>query len=81
MTITAGGAGIAIAVETPCALRQIVTTRRSKREAGELLIEVLRSIEHGTVARAPMDMAQGSYYSWPDREAVRRFRAAGRRLW
>jgi methionyl-tRNA formyltransferase len=55
--------------------------RRSKRIAAELLIEVLRSIEHGTVAREPVDTATGSYYSWPDREAVRRFRAAGRRVW
>lgn len=55
--------------------------RRSKRIAAELLIEVLRSIERGTVTREPVDTATGSYYSWPDREAVRRFRAAGRRVW
>jgi len=55
--------------------------RRSKRVAAELLIDVLPSIEHGTVAREPVDTSKGSYYSWPDKEAVRRFRAAGRSLW
>jgi hypothetical protein len=33
------------------------------------------------VKRRPMDLAQGSYYPWPDAQAVQRFRAAGRRLW
>ena len=55
--------------------------RRSKRVAAELLIDVLRSVERGTVTREPVDIAAGSYYSWPDREAVRRFRAAGRSVW
>ena len=55
--------------------------RRSKAVAAEALIEVLRSIERGSLATVPMDMTQGSYYSWPDPEAVRRFRAAGHRLW
>jgi hypothetical protein len=26
-------------------------------------------------------MTNGSYYSWPDVEAVRRFRATGHKLW
>jgi methionyl-tRNA formyltransferase len=55
--------------------------RRSKRVAAELLIDVLPSIERGTAARDPVDTTKGSYYSWPDKEAVGRFRAAGRRLW
>ena len=54
---------------------------RSKAVAAELLIEALGEIEAGTGQRTPLDMAAGSYYSWPDREAVQRFRAAGRRLW
>ena len=29
----------------------------------------------------PVDLTKGSYYSWPDRDAVGRFRARGRRLW
>jgi methionyl-tRNA formyltransferase len=55
--------------------------RRSKAAAAEVLIDVLRSIEIGTLAPAPMDMTKGSYYSWPDVEAVRRFRATGHKLW
>ncbi len=54
--------------------------RRSKLLAADLLLEVLDAIENGTVERRPLDLTQGSYYSWPDRDAVRRFRAAGRRL-
>jgi methionyl-tRNA formyltransferase len=55
--------------------------RRSKRIAAELLIDVLRRLEEGTLSRTPLDLSQGSYYSWPDHESVLRFRAAGRRLW
>lgn len=54
---------------------------RSKSVAAELLLDVLREIEQGSVARTPLDLRAGSYYSWPDREAVGRFQAAGRRLW
>jgi methionyl-tRNA formyltransferase len=55
--------------------------RRSKQIAAELLLEVLEEIESGEVPRTPLDLAQGSYYSWPDRRAVRAFRAAGRSVW
>lgn len=55
--------------------------RRSKAIAADLLIEVLQKLERGELTRAPLDLSKGSYYSWPDKEAVRRFRAAGRRLW
>jgi methionyl-tRNA formyltransferase len=55
--------------------------RRSKAEAAELLLDVLRDVEDGTVVRTPLDLAAGSYYSWPDRAAVRRFHAAGHSLW
>jgi methionyl-tRNA formyltransferase len=55
--------------------------RRSKAVAAELLVRVLRDVEAGTVTRTPLDLSQGSYYSWPDRPAVARFRAAGRSLW
>ncbi|MFY9581061.1 MAG: formyltransferase family protein [Gaiellaceae bacterium] len=55
--------------------------RRSKAIAGELLLEVLGEIEAGEVERTPMDLAAGSYYSWPDRQAARRFYSTGRRLW
>jgi methionyl-tRNA formyltransferase len=55
--------------------------QRSKGVAAELLLEVLDRVDEGTVTREPLDLAQGSYYSWPEPGAVRRFRAAGRRVW
>ena len=55
--------------------------RRSKAVAAELVLEVLDRIEAGTIARQPLDPDGGSYYSWPDRGAVRRFHAAGHRVW
>jgi methionyl-tRNA formyltransferase len=54
--------------------------RRSKALAAELLIEVLGELEGGDIERRPLDLTKGSYYSWPDRAAVRRFYGAGRRL-
>jgi methionyl-tRNA formyltransferase len=55
--------------------------RRSKAIAADLVVRVLEAFERGTVARTPIDAKAGSYYSWPDRAAVRRFRARGRRVW
>jgi methionyl-tRNA formyltransferase len=55
--------------------------RRSKAEAAELLLEVLDALETGRVERRPLDLTTGSYYSWPDRAAVRRLRAAGHPVW
>jgi len=55
--------------------------RRSKAIAADLLVDVLDDVERGAATRTPLDLSLGSYYSWPDKEAVRRFRAAGRRLW
>lgn len=55
--------------------------RRSKTVAAELLLDVLEEVEKSTVSRTPLDLSSGSYYSWPDRRAVQRFQAAGRRLW
>jgi methionyl-tRNA formyltransferase len=55
--------------------------RRSKAIAADLLIEVLGKLERGELPREALDLSKGSYYSWPDTDAVRRFRAAGRRLW
>ena len=55
--------------------------RRSKAVAAELLLEVLSRIEDGQVTREALNLAEGSYYSWPDAPAVKRFRAAGRRVW
>ena len=55
--------------------------RRSKAIAADLLLEVLAAFESRSMSPTPLDASRGSYYSWPNREAVARFRAAGRRLW
>ena len=55
--------------------------RRSKAAAAELVVDVLGQIEDGTVSREPLDLTAGSYYSWPDRTAVRQFHEVGRSLW
>ena len=55
--------------------------RRSKAIAAELLLQVLREIDEGVVRRTPLNADAGSYYSWPNPEAVQRFRRAGRKLW
>jgi methionyl-tRNA formyltransferase len=54
---------------------------RSKAVAADLLLKVLDDIDSKAVSRTPLDLSQGSYYSWPDRQAVRRFQATGHRLW
>jgi methionyl-tRNA formyltransferase len=54
---------------------------RSKAIAADLLLEVLGKIEAGTITRSPLNLADGSYYSWPNKEAVMRFRANGHRVW
>lgn len=55
--------------------------RRSKLIAADLLLEVLEQIGNGTAIHTPLNLAEGSYYSWPDSDAVKRFRASGRRIW
>jgi len=54
---------------------------RSKAAAADLLLEVLRKMEDGTVTRTPLNLGQGSYYRWPDATAVTQFRMRGRKLW
>lgn len=54
---------------------------RSKAIAAELLTEVLGKIEDGTITQSPLNLAEGSYYSWPNPEAVKRFRANGHHVW
>lgn len=54
---------------------------RSKAIAADLLLEVLGKVENGTVTRSPLNLAEGSYYSWPDKAAVMRFQANGHSMW
>jgi methionyl-tRNA formyltransferase len=55
--------------------------RRSKAIAADLLLKVLGEIDEGTIERTPIDPSGGSYYSWPDRAAVHRFRRSGHSIW
>ena len=55
--------------------------QRSKAIAADLLLKVLDELQQGKLTRVPIDVTKGSYYSWPDREAVARFMASGRRIW
>jgi len=54
---------------------------RSKAIAADLLLEVLGKMENGTLTSAPLNLAEGSYYKWPDAAAVEQFRKRGRKLW
>jgi methionyl-tRNA formyltransferase len=54
---------------------------RSKLISADLLLRTIDALERGTIERRPLDLAAGSYFSWPDAAAVGRFRASGRRLW
>jgi methionyl-tRNA formyltransferase len=54
---------------------------RTKTKIGPaVLIQALRMIEDGTVRPVPMGPGKGSYCSFPDRDAVARFRKLGRRF-
>ena len=59
--------------------RRVSPTLEASRRRSAL--ETLERVESGDVERRQIDLAEGSYYSWPDRQAVERFAAAGRRLW
>lgn len=54
--------------------------KRSKKAAAELLLEVLQQLRDGEIERRPLNLAEGSYFSWPTAEDYRRFRLSGRRL-
>ena len=53
---------------------------RAKREACDLALEALDQIDNGTASSAPLE-GEGSYFSYPTREAYRRFLKQGHRLW
>jgi methionyl-tRNA formyltransferase len=54
---------------------------RTKIEIGPpLLLEAIARIEDGSVDGKPMNAAEGSYFSFPDQEAVARFRGHGRKF-
>jgi methionyl-tRNA formyltransferase len=55
--------------------------RRSKGIAADLLDEVLEKVGRGKPVLRPINLAEGSYFSWPTTEAYRRFRKAGHKIW
>lgn len=54
--------------------------RTCKRVAAETVIETVERLREGSITTLPNPAAGGSYYSFPARADVRRFKAAGRRL-
>ena len=55
--------------------------QRTKLEVGgPLLVRAIRGIEQGTAAGRPSDPGAGRAFGYPDADAVRRFRARGRRF-
>jgi methionyl-tRNA formyltransferase len=55
--------------------------QRTKLEiGGPLLVRAIAQIEQGTAARRPSDPGAGRAFGYPDADAIRRFRARGRRF-
>jgi methionyl-tRNA formyltransferase len=54
--------------------------RRTKRVAADLVLEAIKEFEAGTVSPVPNPPDEGTYFSFPTREDVARFRALGRRI-
>jgi methionyl-tRNA formyltransferase len=54
--------------------------RRSKAAAAELILETVAAFRDGAVATTPNPADEGSYYSFPQRDDVLRFKALGRAL-
>jgi len=54
--------------------------RRCKMVGADSLLKALDLIEQGRVEPQPINIEEGSYYSFPTPEAVARFRARGRRF-
>jgi methionyl-tRNA formyltransferase len=51
-----------------------------KRAAADAILDTIPQLRDGTVSASPNPADEGSYYSFPSREDVRRFKAIGRRL-
>jgi methionyl-tRNA formyltransferase len=54
--------------------------RKAKRVAADLVLESVKEFEAGTVVPTPNPPDEGSYFSFPTRADVERFRALGRRI-
>ncbi len=54
--------------------------RKTKSVGVELLLQALDDIEHDNVSRQPNNSSQATYFSFPTREDVKRFRDQGRQF-
>ena len=54
--------------------------RRSKAVGAELLADVLGKLKQGKIRTSPNNPEEGTYYSFPTRQDVRRLNALGRRV-
>lgn len=54
--------------------------RHTKRIAAHLVLDTLEEAAENRLTRRPMNLGQGSYFSFPKRDDVRRLRAMGRHL-
>jgi methionyl-tRNA formyltransferase len=54
--------------------------RKTKRAAADLVLESVKEFEAGTVSPTPNPADESSYFSFPTRADVDRFRALGRRI-
>jgi methionyl-tRNA formyltransferase len=54
--------------------------RTTKSVAADLVLETVERFRHGPVPGLPNQLDEGSYFSFPSREDVVRFRARGRRM-
>ena len=54
--------------------------KRTKKIGAALMIEAIASIKKGNIAFLPNDSSQASYYSFPTRDDVKKFKAQGYKL-
>jgi methionyl-tRNA formyltransferase len=54
--------------------------RKTKRVAADLVLDSIKEFDAGTVAPMPNPADEGSYFSFPTRADVDRFRVLGRRI-
>lgn len=48
--------------------------------ASRQLLRVVESFERNTISSSPQDLSQKTYFSWPDKECIRKLKANGFRL-
>ncbi|KRQ85867.1 Bifunctional polymyxin resistance protein ArnA [Caloramator mitchellensis] len=54
--------------------------KRTKKVGGELMVRVIKELESGSLKRRPNNASEGRYFTWPNAEQGKEFRAKGKRL-